>query len=972
VFGKQLGTLFALLVCALLIGSAFAATERYDYDPLGRLIRVINGSSQATDYVYDSAGNLLEVRAGVAAAAPVVSGITPASIRRGETKPVTITGSGFVGASVSASDPSLNLNNLQVAPTQIKFDLAAAPSAATGAQTITIASAAGNATASITVAPLLPKVNVDPAPLAIPPDNVLRQFTIRLSHVDAVDHTIALSASNTNITVSPASVTIPAGQLSVPANIKGVTAGQSTINLSSATLGNLVVPIFITAEFVGITTSIAPILGVVLEGNPQQNQIQITPVTNPLVGVIVGSALRSIAPDSFSVGTTSATLTINGIGLETAQTVTLEPSTGVTLGSPSVASDGSTVAVSIEVAADAPITQRRIIIKNTAGVAFPAASPSADRINIVRPAPQIDSIEPLFGRSDTMLTLTVRGRNLHEAKTIRYHPSTGIATDAAPVVSSDGTTLTARVALGISAVVGDYAVAVTTPGGTSTSSAGPTNTFKIVNEIHGAVTPIVAPTLGIVLQDSSTPSAPPISLASQSIGVAFGPIASAVTPTIGIVGQDVILTVQGAELNGVTGINVVPNTGLTIGSVTVAADGKSFAVSVTIAADALQTLRKVKVMAGVSEIPFASAEASQFRVSLPLPEFDSITPITLQTGQAAVPLTVRGRNFQNASQVKVTPAEGMTITTPPEISGDGRQITVNVSAAANAVLGARLVTVVTPAGESSAVPGPANTLTLYGDAGSTFTPIVSSLVGVVKLVTGEEPPATSIGPVLAPALGIVLQEVTEPVSTTNSQFANAVGVAFGPTALSLDANGFAPGFNGSLIVQGHELDAVTAIGVVPATGITFGTPTTAPDGKQISVPMTVDAAAARGLRTLNLGTAAGSIKFADPDAALLRVGPGVPQIDSITPILAKQGDIVSMTIRGNTLHDAVGVTATPESGITFVPGTLVVNASGTELTVRFVIDSSAPLGSRVIQVVVPGATSDAPAVPANTFTVFSP
>ena len=75
---KQLKRLFALLVGMLLIGSTLAATERFDYDPLGRLIRVIS-DTQTTEYVYDAAGNILEVKTGAAATPPSVSGITRSS-----------------------------------------------------------------------------------------------------------------------------------------------------------------------------------------------------------------------------------------------------------------------------------------------------------------------------------------------------------------------------------------------------------------------------------------------------------------------------------------------------------------------------------------------------------------------------------------------------------------------------------------------------------------------------------------------------------------------------------------------------------------------------------------------------------------------------------------------------------------------------------------------------------------------------
>jgi YD repeat-containing protein len=969
VFKKQFGKLFALMTCMLLAGQAFTATERFDYDPLGRLIRVVDENNKATDYVYDAAGNLLEVRNDGLVAAPTVTDITPTSLRRGETKAVTITGTGFTGAAVSTpAGAGISIKNLQGTATQFSFDVTASETATTGAQAITIASSAGSATTHLTVAPLLPKVYVDPTPLAIPPDSALRQFTIRLSHVDTIDHVIALSASNTKIEVSPASLTIPAGQQNVSANIKGVSAGQVTLTLSSATLGTTSVPVFVTAEFKGITTSLAPYLGVVLESPPQQKTQQITPVTNPLVGVILGSAIRHTSPNRVNIGT-EARLTIHGNGLSEVQSAAIEPSTGVTLGTPVAAADGFTVEVPITVASEAPVTQRRLILKNASGAVYPAAHPTADRIEIVRSAPQIDSIEPLFGTANTTIKMTIRGRDLHAAESILFNPSTGIMTDAMPVVSADGTVLTAKVHLGWNAASGQYTVAVATPGGLSSTAAASTNTFTIVNEIKQAITPILAPAVGVTVETPSTPKSSSYGLTSPVVNVIRGTTATALTPSVGIVGEETTLTIEGNELSGVTSIEFIPNAGLTVGTLTAATDGKSVTVPVTIAADAALTLRQVRLMAGTAEVPFATPEASRFKVSLPLPEIHSITPITLQIGQAPIALTIRGRNFKDASAVKVTPTDGMTIGIPPA-DGSSTEVTVNISAAATAATGPRLVTVVTPAGESSTTLASSNTITLANSAGSTYSPIVAPIVGVVKQFDSQ-PASTAVGPIATPVLGVVVESVPAPVSTTTTHYANKVGVALGSVALSLDAVGFAPGFNGALTISGHELDAVTSVSVKPAEGITFGTPTVSSDSAQVAVPMTVDATAARGVRTVTLGTAAGAVNFVDPAKATLQVGPGVPHIDSITPILAEQGNTVTMVIRGARFHDATAVTASPNSGINFVPGTLSVNAAGTELSVSFIIDAAAPVGSRVIQVLVPGAASNANATAANTFTVLS-
>ncbi len=969
---KQLAGLFVVLLCMLAGGSAMAATERYDYDPLGRLIRMVDGANKVTAYVYDAAGNLLEVRTGEAAAAPVVTDITPAFLRRNETRAITIAGSGFLGASVTAAEAGLDIAGLQMTATQISFDLTASASPAVGAHAITISSAAGSITAGITVAPLLPKLTVDPTPLAIPPDSVARQITIRLANPDVIDHVVLLSTSNTNIAVSPATVTIPAGQTSVPANIRGINAGQSNLGLTSATLGTLTVPVFVTAEFRGITTSMAQQLGVVLESASATVTTQIAPVASASLGVLVGSAVVGVAPDRLIVGSGPALLTIKGIGLAAAQTVTIVPDAGLTVGVPVAAPDGLTIAVPITVAAGAPLTQRRVVVRNAAGAAFAVASPVADRIGIVRPAPQVDSIEPMFATTDSTLRLTVHGRNLQEAAALLFDPSTGIASDAAPVVNTDGTILTAGVSIGFNAAIGDHAVAAITPGGTSATVAGVSNTFRVVNEIRHAVTPIIAPAVGVVLLDTNAaPSGSPTALVSPLLGVALGSVATGLAPATGIVGRDMVLTVQGAGLDGVTGIHLLPATGLIVGSVTVTPDGKVLSVPITIAVDAPQTLRQVKLMAGATEILFASPEASQFRINVPMPEVDSITPIVLQTGQAPMPLTVRGRNFQNASGIKITPPDGLSIGTPPVVNGDGTEITVNFSAAASAVSGARLLTVVTPAGESSVHPAPANTIILTSAPGPTFGPVIGASVGVLKL--DAQPPISPADTAYATMLGVVLEHATvPPADIVSTRFSNALGVALGPTGLSLDAHGFAPGFNGTLTVDGHQLDSLTAVTVMPAAGILLGAPVVAPDGSQASVSIVVDAAAARGLRTLQLGAAGRSIPFSDPSAAQLRVGPGMPHLDSITPILARQGEVVTMTIRGNTFQDALAVKAAPGSGITFIPGTLEVNPGGTQLTVSFAIAPGAPLGSQVIQVEVPGAISDATPLPANTFTILPP
>jgi hypothetical protein len=94
-------------------------------------------------------------------------------------------------------------------------------------------------------------------------------------------------------------------------------------------------------------------------------------------------------------------------------------------------------------------------------------------------------------------------------------------------------------------------------------------------------------------------------------------------------------------------------------------------------------------------------------------------------------------------------------------------------------------------------------------------------------------------------------------------------------------------------------------------------------------------------------------------------------VSSISPILSTTGSLVTLTVRGQNMQNATAVTATPATGLTF-DTSLSVTPDGTELTVRLQIAPNAPLGSRLIQVLTPTATSSVQQSPANTFTVFAP
>lgn len=957
----------SLLLLLLAAGVLLAAEQSYDYDPLGRLVRSTAGGN-SVEYRYDAAGNLLEVTGNQPVTAPAVSMATPDILRRGQTAQITLDGTGLAYASVDAPSSAFTVSGVSAQPSTITFNLAVTDDAALGGHTFAVSNSAGSANFVLTVNPKLPVLSVAPLPLAVAPDNVPRSFSITLSNADSVSHTVNLATSNPGIaTVSPASLIIAPGQTSVLASLTGVSGGSTTLSLTSATLQTAQAPVFVTADFVGINTSHAPLLGVVLEklpDPPTQQTVQLG--THADVGVVVGGHLRNIAPQAVSQGA-SMTLTLFGKGLETATAASLNPADGVSFGSLTAAPDGLSASLPITVAANAPATLRQIVLTDGAGNRFPASRADSDRLLIAYPAPVVESITPVFGTVGVPISVTLRGRNLQQGK-VQLSPGTGIQVDGSPAVNASGTEMT--FSLGISSFIslGEHLITVSTPGGTSAAVKGPENTLTVVTSIDEIVTPITAPQVGVVLQADPQPGSQAYGLEASHVGVAMGPVVTGMSPRAGIIGDSVSLSLQGQELTGVTELSFTPGDGITVQSVAPNPDGKSVDASVTIAADAARTMRTVKALAGTAVIPFSDIRQSQFQVTAPQPRIDSVTPVNLAVGTGPVVLTVRGINFKDASLVAVSPATGITVSQPPVVNADATAITVNVTVDSAAATGQRVVTVTTPAGVTDAIATPANALNIVNTLGDTVTPIQAPALGVVKL--DDTPPPVIASLLASPDVGVMLQTVAPPPATQDIFLGNArLGVAVGPVATALQATALYPGVSGTLTVSGVGLDAVAMVSVSPATGITLGAPMLQPDGT-LSVPITLAVDAPAGARELMLSDGSAPILFTEAAAARFIVATGEPRIDSIAPILARQGDTLTLTIRGAHLNHA-SVLIEPVAGVV-LGSAPTVNASGTELTLGVYVPANAALGGRVIQVQTPGGITTNQAEPANTFTVFPP
>lgn len=237
-----------------------------------------------------------------------VNGITPGSMRRGETRNFQISGSSLLGAQVSVpSGAGLTLANLLTTDILASFDLAASTTATLGAQTLTVSNPAvanGTGAMLVTINNLLPKIDTGTLPSAVAPDGLAHPFNLTLTNADIVDNTFNLSVLDpTIIGVSPATVTIPAGATSVSISITGIILGYTALTITSPTLGTVSKQIYSTNLLNGAT--IGPVasipVGVYVPFSFSNLPIgTVVPVTSGAVGVNVPFNVSAILP----VGTT--------------------------------------------------------------------------------------------------------------------------------------------------------------------------------------------------------------------------------------------------------------------------------------------------------------------------------------------------------------------------------------------------------------------------------------------------------------------------------------------------------------------------------------------------------------------------------------------------------------------------------------------------------------------------------------------
>ncbi|QKT03783.1 hypothetical protein HUS23_08105 [Ectothiorhodospiraceae bacterium 2226] len=944
-----------------------ASDVRYSYDELGRLIEAFDTATGLTRYTYDPAGNLIGVNRYQGAAPPNVDDQEVAHLRCGASVEMSISGSGFDGVRLEASDPDILIDEVRLVEGVLMFTLTPLCSAPHGDHRITIIGIAGSTEVPLSLGPKLPTLSVHPTPLAVPPDGSTRQFYIRLSSPDTIQHAIALATDAPDVAAAgEGELVIPPGETEVVGALRGLSAGFTTLRVSADALKDIAVPVFVTAEFAGINTSYTPVIGVVIPIAEQAPDEADVAIPASAIGVVLGAAVTGVDPSTVALGSEQVPVHVRGVGLYEVAHVTIVPHDGLVWSAPAPLPDGAGISFLLDVDEAAPTTLRRIVLHTDEGAAIPA-QPGADRLRVTLRAPVLHSVSPINLVPGTSgMEVVLRGANFHDALSVDVVPPEGIAVGESPVISADGTMATTTLSVSPTASYGERVVRIVTPGGSTSVTPTPFNTVRIVPDIDADIPNLLAAQVGVRREVEIADAERASAAQTVPVGVTRGAVLAATEPSALMVGETRLLTVSGRGLQNVDQLAFMPDEGIALDSAVLASgDGTAVSVQVTVAPDAVTTRRQIVLHSAGQRVPPVRADADRIWIASGAPQVQSVSPLVFVAGEV-VPITLRGVHLEDAFEVEFVPQNGISI---GELvpGGNGTWLSTVVSVAQDASLGERTIRVRTPAGATSPLPGPSNRVYITESPGTDVSALAGPSVGVLREQVPQDSPPESRS-THAVTVGVLKEEAVDPSEIPRLVSAARAGVAKGPVALGLSPVAGLPGQQVDLHITGHGLTEPMDVRFEPGTGIVVEE-SQAHDAGGILIRVTLEADAPPVVHSLTIEGEQGAVHHAKPAQMLFEVGYGSPAIHSIEPILGGRGDLVDLLIRGESLNGAWRVYAEPGEGVVFDSHT-TVNAAGTEVRVPVQIEATAPLGPRVIRVVVPGAVSEGPAEPANTFTIY--
>ena len=329
------------------------------------------------------------------------------------------------------------------------------------------------------------------------------------------------------------------------------------------------------------------------------------PFFSPVLGVLRGAAISGLSPDVLAVGQNAQSLRINGHGLDSVDSLVLEPAANASVVSFSVDASGDYIDAIVDVAAGAAPGLRRLHAFNVDGHAIADSEPGVSQILFADDIPQIISVNPNLVTRDGVYTLEIRGSHLRglplqnrpqfiEQPIVKITPSLGIAVGGEPQSNDAGTLVTVAIAIDADARLSDRVIQIVTSSGVSSAVASAANTLHLSDSTLRPLSPFVSPALGVTRSVPDVPSS--YFLASGVLGVSKGPTIQSMSPAYASPGQIVRLTFVGQGLAETNAIEIDPAQGIGIDAATLSVSATEVSVDIDIGADANLVARRLSLI----------------------------------------------------------------------------------------------------------------------------------------------------------------------------------------------------------------------------------------------------------------------------------------------------------------------------------------------------------------------------------------
>jgi hypothetical protein len=845
--------------------------------------------------------------AGAATSPPAVTGVNPIAGPASGGTSVVITGSDFSGAtavrfgSVAASSFTVN------SPSQIT---AAAPAGSTSAPTVdvTVGTPAGTSATSV----------ADEYTYTFSNNGYAVSLSTSAAN-PAVGGSVVLTAT-ANQDVGPTPYGMSIFDASTNTELVHVGSGSTTsVSVSqSTTLAQRYVAYVCNAGGVNIQADSSPVT--VAWG---------TPVPAPVVaGLIPGSGPTS--------GGTS--VTISGSNLSSATAVHFGAGTGV------ITSD---TASQLVVTAPAGTAGTVDVTVTTAGGT--SATSAADQFTYLT-APVVSSVSPASGPTSGGTSVTIGGTNLSSATAVHF----GTAT--ATIVTDTASSLVATAPAG---TAGTVDVTITTPQGTSASSAADRFSYvappaiTAVSPQAGYTTGGTAVTItgtnlaaatavrfgasgGSVVTDTATqivatapPGSPgtvnitvttvggtsPTSAADQYTYLIAPPAVTGISPASGPTGGGTAVTIGGTALSGASSVSFGPTAAVTFTvnsptQITATAPAGTGTVDVT-----------VTTAGGTSAI----SAADQFGY-LPAPAVTGLSPASGYT-TGATTVTITGTALLKATAVRFGTAPAsissdsatQIVVTAPAAQAGTVDVSVSTAGGTSATSAADQYTyLIAPPAVSHVSPasGPTAGGTAVTIGGTALSGASSVSFGTTAAVSFTVNSPTQITATAPAGTGTVDVTVTTPGGTSATSSADQYTYAAAPSVTSVAPSAGPTGGGTSVVITGTNLLNASAVRFGAAGAVTF----------KVASPTQITAtspAAAAGTVDVSVTTAGGTTAASSADRFTYVASPAV---SGVSPATGSTSGGTTVTITGTNLAGATSVQFGAAGAVSFTV------ASATQIT----------------------------------------